>query len=153
MPWQADDGGPAAGAGTTARWEHFPHGADIGVHGVGPTKAEAFRQAGLALTGVITEPERVRCVDRIEIECAAPDDELLLVEWLNAIVYEMATRRMLFGDFEVRIDDHSLAGTARGETIDRARHEPAVEVKGATCTALEVRLEDSLWHARCVVDV
>ena len=25
----------------TARWEHFPHGADIGVRGFGPTKAEA----------------------------------------------------------------------------------------------------------------
>jgi len=31
-------------------WSHLSHDADIGVVGIGPTKAEAFRQAALALT-------------------------------------------------------------------------------------------------------
>jgi len=30
-----------------ARWEHFEHGADIGVRGFGPTLAAAFEQAAL----------------------------------------------------------------------------------------------------------
>ena len=37
-----------------ARWEHFPHDADVGVRGFGPTPAEAFAQAALALTAVAT---------------------------------------------------------------------------------------------------
>lgn len=40
-------------------WEHFEHGADIGVRGIGATKASAFEQAALALTGVITDPQHV----------------------------------------------------------------------------------------------
>ena len=28
-----------------ARWEHFPHDADVGVRGWGTTAAEAFEQA------------------------------------------------------------------------------------------------------------
>lgn len=36
----------------TNRWEHFEHGADIGIRGVGSTKAEAFAQAAMALTGL-----------------------------------------------------------------------------------------------------
>lgn len=141
------------GSDGRARWEHFAHGADIGVHGVGPTKAEAFRQAALALTAVITEPGRVGVTDRIDIQCAAPDDELLLVEWLNAVVYEMATRHMLFADFDVSLTRGALKATAVGEPVDVERHEPAVEVKGATCTELRVAHEGGLWHARCVVDV
>src|SRR5512143_1233260 len=95
-------------ASLASRWEHFPHGADIGVAGVGPTKAEAFRQAALALTAVITEPERVRPTSRVDIECRGANDDLLLVEWLNALIYEMAVRSMLFGRFAVSVEDGVL---------------------------------------------
>ena len=41
------------------RWEHFPHDADIGVRGIGASKEEAFEQAALALTAVLTDPRTV----------------------------------------------------------------------------------------------
>jgi tRNA nucleotidyltransferase (CCA-adding enzyme) len=134
-------------------WELLPHGADIGVCGVGRTKAEAFAYAAIALTGVVTDPGSVREKDPVAITCSAPDDHLLLVEWLNALIYEMATRKMLFGRFDVSIDGHTLAGTAWGEPVDIARHEPAVEVKGATCTDLKIEHTGEEWRAQCVVDV
>jgi SHS2 domain-containing protein len=86
-----------------AAWEHFEHGADIGVRGIGATLAEAFEQAALALTAVLADPAGVTPSTSVEIRCAAPDDEVLLVDWLNALVYEMATRKMLFGRFGVTI--------------------------------------------------
>ena len=135
-------------------WEHLPHGADIGVRGVGHSKEEAFEQAGLALTAVITDLQTVVAESTIEIRCAALDDELLLVEWLNALIYEMTTRKMLFSKFAVRIDDHQLSAKLWGETIDMNRHDTAVEVKGATCTELKVAQRDNgAWLAQCVVDV
>lgn len=136
------------------RWEHFPHQADIGVRGIGATKGEAFEQAALALTAVITDPDAVAPKELIEVACEAPDDELLLVDWLNAIVYETATRRMLFGRFEVAIDGSKLKARMWGEPIDIEKHQPAVEVKGATCTELRVgEGQNSSWTAQCVVDV
>lgn len=137
-----------------SRWEHFAHDADIGVRGLGSSKSEAFEQAATALTAVITDPHGVRPLTAVEIRCEAPDDELLLVDWLNALVYEMATRKMLFGRFEVRIEDRALRATAWGEPIDVTRHAPAVEVKGATYTSLRVvRAPGGEWAAQCVVDV
>lgn len=128
--------------------------ADMGVRGIGATKADAFAQAALALVGVVTELERVRPTDRVDIACEAPDDELLLVDWLNAVVYEMATRRMVFGRFDVRLDGTRLHATASGEPVDRLRHEPRVEVKGATYTAVAVTHDpEKGWVAQCVVDV
>jgi tRNA nucleotidyltransferase (CCA-adding enzyme) len=135
-------------------WEHFPHEADMGVRGIGPTKEAAFEGAALALTAVITDLAEVIPTQPVTIACDAPDDELLLVDWLNALVYEMATRRMLFSRFNVRFNDHSLHATAWGEPIEVARHQPAVEVKGATYTELSVkRDEEGRWIAQCVVDV
>lgn len=134
-------------------WEHYAHGADVGVRGLGASKEEAFAQAALALTAVIADPAGVAASERVAIECEAPDDELLFAEWLNAVIYEMATRRMLFARFAVRLDAGRLSGEAWGERIDVGRHHPAVEVKGATYTTLRVAREGERWLAQTVVDV
>ena len=134
-------------------WSHFQHEADIGLCGTGADKASAFEAIAMALTAAITDPETVAVVKSVPIRCAAPSDDILLVDWLNALVYEMATRRMLFGEFHVDISDGQLTATAGGEPVDAAKHEPAVEVKGATWTALSVSEHAGEWRARCVVDV
>jgi SHS2 domain-containing protein len=136
-----------------ARWEHFPHEADVGVRGFGATAAAAFEQAANALTAVVTQADVAPKI-RVEVSCEAPDIELLFVEWLNAIIYEMAVRDMLFSRFTVRIEGNRLAGTLWGEPVDVERHAPACEPKGATYTALKVAADhNGLWSAACIVDV
>jgi SHS2 domain-containing protein len=137
------------------RWEHFSHGSDIGVRGRGDSPAEAFEQAALALSAIVVDDlSTIARRANVEVHCEAPDLELLLVSWLNAVIYEMAVRRMLFSEFRVSIDGRSLTGVLSGENIDPARHECAVEAKGATVTALRVAREaDGSWLAECVIDV
>ena len=137
----------------TVGWEHFPHEADMGVRGFGATKAEAFEQAAVAMTAIITDPETVEPREEIVIECDGPDDELLFAEWLNSLIYEMSIRKMLFSHFAVHLDGTRLSAQAWGERADVARHHPAVEVKGATYTALHVGRDDGGWVAQTVVDV
>lgn len=135
-------------------WEHFEHQADIGIRGKGRTPGEAFEQAATALIAVITPPARVAPRDAVGIECEAPDLEMLLADWLNAILREMSARRMVFSRFGVRIEGCRLEAMAWGEPLDVARHEPAVEVKGASYHELRVSREpDGGWIAQCVVDV
>jgi SHS2 domain-containing protein len=142
------------GAEPSGKWEHFPHEADMGIRGFGITKPQAFEQAALALTAVVTDPQQVNPQVERHFTCNAPDDDLLLVDWLNALIYEMACGHMVFGRFDVTITDHHLKAIARGEPVDRIKHEPAVEVKGATYTELSVRkIEGNGWVAQCVVDV
>lgn len=136
------------------RWEHFVHGADIGVRGFGHTLAAAYEQAALAMTAVVADPGAIEPRLRIELRCSAPDRELLLVDWLNAIVYEMDVRRMLFSRFVVETDGCSLRSEAWGEEVNIAKHRPIVEIKGATYTNLRVeRSPHGEWVAECVVDV
>ncbi|MDF9392718.1 MULTISPECIES: archease [Methylococcus] len=135
-------------------WELFEHMADIGVRGFGATPEEAFAQAALALSAVICDPTSIRALEKVEVECEAADLELALVDWLNALIYEMAVRHMVFGRFRVDIAGGRLKGVAWGEPLDPQRHRPAVEIKGATYTELKVEREaDGGWRAQCVVDV
>ncbi len=138
----------------TSRWEHFPHQADVGVRGLGATLEQAFEQAALALTAVITDPADVAAKEMLQLSCIAPDAELLLVDWLNVLIYEMATRSMLFSRFEVHLEDSRLTAQVWGEALDVGRHHPAVEIKGATYTELKVAQQTGGgWLAQCVVDV
>jgi tRNA nucleotidyltransferase (CCA-adding enzyme) len=135
------------------RWEHFHHESDIGVRGFGSTKAKAFEQAALALTAVITE-EEIKPQTGVDISLEGTDLEFLFTDWLNALIFEMATRSMLFRRFEVAIDNSSLRGQAWGEPVNVEKHQPAVEVKGATFTELRVEeIPGGGWLAQCVVDV
>lgn len=139
---------------TSARWEHLEHDADIGVRGYGSSLAEAFTQAALSLSSVVTELEKIELSESVAVECDAPEFDLLLVDWLNEIVYQMATGNMLFGRFDVQIRGHHLRAQLFGEKVDPGRHQPAVEIKGATFTDLKVyQAKDGEWIAQCVIDV
>jgi SHS2 domain-containing protein len=135
-------------------WEHFHHQADIGVRGCGDSQAVAFEQAALALMAVCVDLERIDDRVPITIDCEAPDAELLLNDWLNAVIYQMAIHHMLFSRFMVDIEGNRLHAIAWGEPLERSRHRPVVEIKGATYTELRVnRNAGGDWTAQCVVDV
>jgi SHS2 domain-containing protein len=135
-------------------YELFPHGADVGIRGWGASVADAFVQAATALTAAITDPAGVRQLTSVKIECSAPDRIVLFVDWINSIILEMDVRKLLFSRFDVTISGDDLKATIWGEPVDRARHEPAAEPKGATFTLANVhQASNGLWTAQCVVDV
>lgn len=106
-----------AGEAASADWQTFAHEADVGVRGRGATLAEAFAGAATALTAVICDPLRVRPAEAVAIGCEAPDNAQLLVDWLNALIYEMATRHMLFSRFTVQTDGQRLSATADRKSV------------------------------------
>lgn len=135
-------------------WELFGHDADIGVRGRGPSLERAFENAARAMSAAILDPSEIRKLQTVHVHCEAPDPATLLVDWLNALVFEMATRSMVFANFDVAINGQRLTATVAGEHVDPDRHAPAVEVKGATFTELRVGQEgDGNWIAQCVIDV
>ncbi|MGZ8136331.1 MAG: archease [Methylococcaceae bacterium] len=138
----------------TPHWEHFNHDADIGIRGIGSTLDQAFEQAAIAMTAVITDPAWVSAAEIVSISCHAADKEMLLMDWINELVFLMSTRRLVFSSYQVSIDDGVLTAVASGEAVDVKKHQPAVEIKGATFTELRVyQNPDGAWVAQCVVDV
>lgn len=134
-------------------YETFEHGADIGIRGFGQTAAEAFENAAMALYSVMVNILAIEPGEKRTVTVSAPDRELLLVEWLNALLSLSDIERMVFSKFKVMIEGTSLTGTAWGEALDRERHEPNVEIKGATYYLLKVMETEGRFVAQCVVDV
>jgi SHS2 domain-containing protein len=135
-------------------WEHFNHRSNIGVRGHGHTLASAFEQAAMALTALTTDPAGLGKQVQVNIACEATDWELLLTDWLNAVVHQMAKRDMLFGCFRVQIEGNKLRASVWGQTIDGSQHSLGVKVKGASDTALKVfQHPNGDWTAECVIDI
>ncbi len=136
-----------------ARWEHFQHVADIGVRGFGESPARAFEQVACALYSIMTDLQDVGQTQAVTLHAEAPDLEILLVDWLNALILETARQGLWFSRFEVRIEGTRLRALAHGEPVSRHRS-LGTEVKGATYTCLQVgQQDDGCWRAQCVVDV
>jgi SHS2 domain-containing protein len=140
-------------------WEHFEHGADVGLRGRGRDPSEAFAQAGVALAALVAaEPGRVAPERECSFELEASDLESLLVAYLNELIFRLAAERLVLAHLEPRLEQRPDGGwklhdSARGEPFDPARHDATVEPKAATFTGLSVRLEAGGWVAECVVDV
>jgi SHS2 domain-containing protein len=94
--------------------ELFPHGADVGGRGTGPTCACAFERAAHALSSAVTDPAGIAAR---EVTCEAPALAYLLLDWLNALIYEMAVRRLVFGRFAVSIEGNRLHGRPGGSRL------------------------------------
>jgi SHS2 domain-containing protein len=136
-----------------AQFETFEHEADIGIRGFGCSMKEAFENAAIALYSVMVNIDTINPVEERTVTVSAPDRELLLVEWLNALLAISDIERIVFSKFQVKMEGTTLTGIAAGETLDQERHEPHVEVKGATYHLLSVKEQDGIYTAQCVVDV
>lgn len=134
-------------------FELFPHVADIGIRGLGQTMEKAFEMAAMALTSVVTDPQHVSPTIHIRIHLEEKDPELLFLDWINSVIYEMDIKKMLFSNYNVSIKSGVLEAEIQGETVDLQKHDPAVDIKGATLTELKVFEQNGQWLAQCVVDV
>jgi SHS2 domain-containing protein len=131
---------------------YFEHSADIGIQGRGATIERAFEEAARAMFAIMTDTDRLRRLERVEVAFDEEDEELALVTWLNALLAEARLQNLVLGWFELHRSGSSWSGAGWGEPWG-SNLERGVEVKGATLTMLSVCREDDHWTARCVVDV
>jgi len=135
----------------------FDHTGDIGVDVRAASLEQLFAEAASALTEILTEPALVRSRVSAEIGLSSPAIDLLLVDWLNELIYLFETRAMLVRSARVTLgrdgEEHRLDAIVEGEPLDPLRHPIKVTVKAVTYHALEVLETAGLWRARIVVDV
>jgi len=115
------------------------------------------RAAAALLSAQIENPDAVRSGERRAVALEEPDLELLLLRFLNELVYLRDAQRLLVGRAELVIRERdsgaSLSGELWGEPMDPARHLPAGEVKAATAHQLAVKREREGWSAQVTLDV
>lgn len=124
----------------------------------GATLGEVFEAAAAAfLAATLENPESLRETERRPIELAEPDRELLLLAFLNELVYLRDAERLLLRAHRLEVDDGEgqarLRGELAGERIDRSRHALASDVKAATAHGLRLAGAPGAYRATVTLDV
>ena len=120
-------------------FEIINHTADVGIVAYGADLSQAFANAARALFSLITELDDVAEVLHRDIELTAPDEEGLLVEWLNELIYLFDTENILFKRFDIiTLNNTQLKARSYGEKVDKSKHKLKTGVKAATYHMLKV---------------
>ena len=135
-------------------YEFFDHTADVGILAQGKTLAELFVNLAQGLTELIAEDSHLRPQQVRPIVVSADTVELLLLAWLQALLFWFSTDRFLPAQYALdEVTETALRGKVCGETFDPSRHIQGREVKAITRHLLEVRQRDGEWHGQAIVDI
>ena len=134
------------------------HTADIGVDLEAASLEELFAEAARGFTDALTDLETVEPVVRRHLEVSAGDRELLMVEWLEELVFLFDVEALVFNVVGLEIDEtpeggFKLAAEVAGEVVDPDRHPTKVAIKGITYHELEIRHDADLWRGRVIFDI
>ena len=145
-------------ASPSGRFE-FVEGAtsDLSFVAYGDTLEALFAAAAEALlAATLSNPADVVRRDRERVQLHEPDLELLLLSFLNELVFLRDARGLLLHAGPLRIErggEERLEGELWGERVDRARHRLEADVKAVTAHGLSVQRDGPGWRASVTLDV
>jgi len=121
-------------------WEILEHTADVGVQARGETLARLFENAAAGMLGIAYDPASVGEREQRAIAAEASDRELLLVNFLDELLWlidgeHWLPRRVAVGE----ICETRVSATAFGEPRDASRHTMRTIIKAVTLHLLSVR--------------
>ena len=120
-------------------FEIINHTADVGIIARGADMKQAFANAAKGLFSLIAELDDTAEVELRDIELSAPDQESLLVAWLNELIYLFDTENMLFRKFEItQLSQTHLKARGYGYRVDISKHKIKIGVKAATYHMLKI---------------
>ena len=124
----------------------------------GATLGAVFAAAGRALlSATLDNPEDVGGSVERRVALEEPDLELLLLRFLNELVYLRDAEELLLYPHRVEVVSRDgsagLEADLRGERVEPGRHCLASEVKAATAHGLRVTRTPAGWEATVTLDV
>ena len=138
-------------------YEFFDHTGDVGVALRGRTLDELFASAALAFSDTITPLSGIDPRRPEEVDVAAPELELLLVDFLSELLYRFDTRAWITREAQVEVRERDggwqLEGTLIGERHDPARQPVKILIKAVTYHGLQVKRGGEMWRANVVFDI
>jgi SHS2 domain-containing protein len=135
-------------------YRSVPHTADAGFELWGTSLADIFIQGAHALYSLMTDRRRLQNRQVMEVEVTAMDQEALLVDWLNHLLYLYDTKSFFAKDIDIlEISANRLKARLGGEELDPERHVLKTGVKAATYHNLNISRDDDRWEARIIFDL
>lgn len=135
------------------RFEVTDHTADVGIAAYGSDLKEAFANTAYGMFSLIAELEGVGEGFCREIDLQAPDQETLLVDWLNELLYIFDVDHVILSRFDITdLNQSWLRARVFGEQIDALRHQLKGAVKAATYHLLKIEKGNG-FRIQVILDV
>ncbi len=136
------------------KYQSFSHPSDIGLAIYGDSMQQLFENAAFALFDTLCNLNSVSEIESVDIDVHGDDQESLLINFLNELLYLQSVNGWLFRRIEISfLGDHSLNATAWGELYKMETHELFHEIKCATYHNLQIREKLGKWQVDIVFDV
>ena len=139
----------------TGKYRIIEHTADIGIEIETRSLAGVFIHSADALKNIIFGKVRLEENLKREIELEEKDTEILLVTFLNELLYLLEVERFAFSRMEIsEIDGKKLKVILYGSLFDPSRTKAEREIKSATYHQINVSVTDEgTWKGRIFFDL
>ncbi|HBG06271.1 MAG: hypothetical protein A2075_03685 [Geobacteraceae bacterium GWC2_58_44] len=132
--------------------------ADIAFNAWSGTLEELFKEAAQASMKVMADDlTAIRPTVTVEIKLDQSNEEMLLFDFLNELIFYKDAKRLLLLPAQITITRGgggcSLQATLQGEEIDASRHKLSTDVKAVTMLRFSVAQVQEGWRATVVLDV
>ena len=136
------------------RYEQFPHTADIGVRVYGSDLKKLFENAAFAMFDILADLEGLKTPVTQDFELTAPNNEELLIAWLDELLYNFYTKSIIFSEFKVaELAEGRLKAKAFGRPVGDNRNRLKTEIKAATYSDLKIKNTSDGYEVSIVFDV
>lgn len=135
-------------------YELIEHTADIGIRVRADDLKGIFKKSALAMFDIIAEEINPAAKDfkKIETNVRGGNLDELFINWLNELLYQSATKELIFSDFQIqKLDRNNLEAALIGR--DNKNYRINTEIKAATYHELQIEQIKSGWQAEIIFDV
>ena len=135
-------------------FEYLEHTADLGIASRGDDFAEALAWLATGMFNVVADLDSVAPRESIHVSVTSTDQEALVVDWLNELLFRFEAYGFLPREFLVMVSEAGTALEARciGEPSDPERHQLRPAVKAATHHDVQVS-HNGEWRIQVVLDI
>ena len=135
-------------------FEVIDHTADIGITAYGADIKEVFTNAAVGLFSLMAELDDIKENVQRELKLSAEDEEILLVEWLNELIYIFDVEHIIFKRFEIdELTSNQIRARCFGEEIKPGQHKLKREIKAATYHMLRISKDNSGYKVQVIFDI
>jgi SHS2 domain-containing protein len=138
------------------KYKFLPHTADVKFRAYGKTMEEAFSNAALALTAVITEPTKVKPKVKKTIAIESEDEKALLYDFLEQFLILLDTDNFLLNSVKkIKIGKNkklTLKAEIAGDT-ELSKYKTETHIKAVTYQEMEIKKEKGKFMVQVVLDI
>jgi SHS2 domain-containing protein len=138
------------------KFKFLEHQADIKFRAQGKTINEAFENAVLAVSSYLSQDKKVKKVKKKLIEISSNDNESLLYQFVDEIIYLLDAEKFIPSQAKVNIESGNLRAEILG---DDSKNYNIKQIKAATYADIYVKKvkdgkgKKEVWEIQMVLDV